>query len=90
MRVGGENIRDEQDSVGEAIMRSVSRRLARCTKLGSCRREPLQPMAGRGIVTLLCYYCLSVTLFHCCSFHCSWLALYTLIMSAPGSSREVR
>ena len=41
MEVGGENRGDEQDSVGEAIMRSVSRRLARCTKLGSCRREPL-------------------------------------------------
>ena len=63
MEVGGENRGDEQNSVGEAIMRSVSRRLARCTKLGSCRREPLQPMAGRGIVTLLCYYCLSVTCF---------------------------
>ena len=34
-------------------------------------------MAGRGIVTLLCYSLLSVTFFHCCSFHCSQLALYT-------------
>ena len=47
-------------------------------------------MAGRGIVTLLCYSFLSVTFFHCCSFHCSWLALYTFIMSAPGSRREVK
>ena len=40
MRVGVENRGDGQDSVGEAIIRSVSRRLARCSKSGSCRREP--------------------------------------------------
>ena len=34
-RVGGENRGDGQDSVGEAIIGSVSRRLARCSKFGS-------------------------------------------------------
>ena len=41
MEGGVENIGDRQGSVGETVIRPVSRRLARCcSKSGSRRREP--------------------------------------------------